>query len=261
MGLFGEVFNRSMIYRAFFFKVNSVLEHRTLDELKKQNLGLHETWIDLSKNSAEKQNLTSEEYYQKYAPHYPEYSKIVGVTYGVVSFDEKDGKLKKQLKRIVSVHEQIVLEQFFDVLYNLSSEGQESTPRELKTLCGFNIIYNDIPLLIKRFFILRDGFKEKREIPFILKNVLDLKPWENHAIIDLASVWNLKGRNIYSIDLISNFLGFKKDEKIMSQDELSEKYWSLVDENEGDNAVKLIAKQGTLFLNIIIAAFNKLRTF
>jgi hypothetical protein len=261
MGLYETVLNRATIYDCFFLKVNSVLEYKNLNLLKERKSSLHDTWVSLSSEHAKKQSMTDNEYYQRYAPHYPEYSKVVGVTFGDVEF--KDGKMNKNLKRIINFDEEIVLERFFDVLYMLSSDSLNTSPMALKTLTGFNIIYNDIPLLVKRFFINREKFKEKKEIPLILKKTLDLKPWENEAIIDLANVWNFKGRNIYSLDLISDFLNLEKKEEILTAHDLSKKFWDEIDATPDDkiNALKLIARQGAVTVNLIIKIINTLRTF
>jgi len=260
MGIYSDVFNRTMLYHTFFFTVNSVLEHKDLSTLKKEKPRLHDTWINLSKDAAIKQDLSNEEYYLRYAPYYPEYSKIVCATCAVVAFNSETGKLKKDMKRVLNNKEKVVLEQFFDLLYVLSSDGSMSNPKDFKTLGGFNITFNDIPLLIKRFFKYSEEFKEDKGVPLILKNTLDLKPWDD-GVVDLAHVWNFKGRNVYSLELIADFLGIKKPVDFLSQHELSKKYWELMNEDNEKEALKMVAEQGTLNLNTIIHAFNKLRKY
>ena len=263
MGTYGIVLNRTTIYECFFFKVNSVLENKNLDELKKHNKPMYDTWMSLSGDSPNKQGMTPEEYYLRYAPYYPEFTNIVGITYANIEF--VDGKLKKNVQRIIDHDETVVLERFFDVLYGLSTDGSNSTPPTFKILTGFNIVYNDIPLLIKRFFVNRNKFKEKKEIPLILKHSLDLKPWEFGNLIDLANIWNFKGRNIYSLDLISNHLGIETKESLLSQHELSQKYWEIVESNkevkDDLSSLKLIARQGNLSLNLVIKIINILRVY
>ncbi len=264
MGLYNNVLNKAIIYDCFFFKINSVLEYKNLTVLKDKRNDLFETWISLSKDTAEKQGLTDEEYYKKYAPLYPEYTKIVGATYAILLYENQ--KLKKQLDRVINNNEIIVLERFFDILYTFSTNGSNSTPKDFKTLTGFNITYSDIPLLIKRYFINREYFKEKnKELPFILKNTLDLRPWDNTSVIDLAHIWNFKGRNIYSLDLISNFLSLKKPHNILSAEKISSEYWKILDEDDSEEgqkkALKMIALQGTLDVNLVIQAVNYLRSF
>lgn len=261
MGLYSEVLNKTIIYDCFFFKVNSVLEHPDLEQLKIKRPELFQTWSDLSRDYFEKQGLSDDEYYKKYAPLYPEYSKIVGVTYGMVKYEM--GELKKIIKRIIKHDEHIVIERFFNVLYKLSGDSEDTSTVAPKKLAGYNIVYNDIPLLIKRYFINRDKINNNnKELPLILKKYLDLKPWEMHSVVDLANVWNFKGRNIYSLDLIADFLGINKNEKVLSQSEISNKYWNILNnENNNVDALKLIANQGSVGLNIIIQAINLLRSF
>lgn len=261
MGLYSDVLNMSSIHHTFFFKVIPVSEFENLDTLKENKPKLYETWIGLSKESSEKQGMDDNEYYIRYSPYYPEFSKILGVIYATIGYDE-NSKLVKDLKRIVYNEETTVLKNFFDILYQLSTDGNNSTPKDFKTLCGYNIIYNDIPFLIKRFILNRDemGYDRRMELPLILKNTLDLKPWDPTAVIDLAGVWGFKGRDIYSIDLMINFLGFKSPQELFSPHKLSEKYWEIFKTDEVE-ALKMIATQGKIQTNAIISILNKLRSF
>jgi hypothetical protein len=261
MGLYSDVLNMSSIHHTFFFKVIPISEFESLGALKENKPKLYETWINLSKDTPENQGMSNENYYLRYSPYYPEFSKILAVIYASVGYDE-NGKLIKNLKRIVYNEETTVLKNFFDVLYQLSTDGNNSTPKDFKTLCGYNIIYNDIPFLIKRFILNRDemGYDRRMELPLILKNTLDLKPWDSTAVIDLASVWGFKGRDIYSMDLIINFLGLKSPQELLSPHKLSEKYWETF-KNDEVEALKTIATQGTIQTNAIISILNKLRGF
>ncbi len=84
MGTYEAIFDKGKIYDCLFLKVNSVLEYKNLVELNKNKPDLCDTWCSLSTEYAKKQNLTIDEYYERYAPYYPEYSKIVAVTVGGV---------------------------------------------------------------------------------------------------------------------------------------------------------------------------------
>lgn len=256
MSIFNEVFDRATIHDSFFLNVSSVLEYETLDILKEENPGMYNVWINLCKSFG-KQIEPNNEYYQRYGPYYPEFSKIVGVTYAVLEYEE--GKLKKKTKRHINSNELVVLKDFFDVLYSLSSDGNQSTPNEFKTLTGYNIIYYDIPFLIKRFLIHKNKFEGNKQLPLILKYALNSKPWDIGIVMDLANVWGFKGKDVYSLDLIAKFLGLKVNNEILERHQVSEKYWKHYNSDESE-ALKEIVVSGNTNISVIVQAFNYLRT-
>jgi len=256
MSIYNEVFNRATIHDSLFLNVSSVLEYETLDKLKEKNPDMYNVWIDLCRSFG-KEIEPNNEYYQRYGPYYPEFSKIVGITYAVLEYEE--GKLKKKTKRHVNSNELVVLKDFFDVLYSISSDGNQSTPSEFNILTGYNLVYYDIPFLIKRFLIHKNSFKDNKQLPLILKYALNSKPWEGGIVMDLASVWGFKGKDIYSLDLISKFLGLKVKNKVLERHEVSKKYWERFYEDESD-ALKEIVVSGNTNISVIVQAFNYLRT-
>jgi len=257
MSIYNEVFNRATIHDSLFLNVSSVLEYETLDVLKAENPDMYNVWIDLCGSFGSKTE-PNNEYYQRYGPYYPEFSKIVGVTYAVLEYEE--GKLKKKTKRLVNSNEFVVLKDFFDVLYGLSSDGSQSTPTDFKTLTGYNLVYYDIPFLIKRFLLHKNNFdNSNKELPLILKYALNSKPWESGIVMDLANVWGFKGKDIYSLDLISKFLRLRVKNKVLERHEVSQRYWKEYHNDESE-ALKEIVLSGNTNISVIVQAFNYLRT-
>jgi len=274
--LFETVFKPQSIYEMFFFNVKSVLTHPSLFELKKENPVLFQRWEFLSKSKFnfevvepitiknfvidpdDKDNvyqLTQQEIYEVNAPNYIEFGKIVAITYATLYI--KDGTLKRYLKTIVNEDEFITLLTFMDELWQLSSNGVKSTPMHFPILCGHNIIKRDIPLLIRKFIFYRDKFEENKQIPFILKNSLNSKPWESN-IVDTVNVWKFNGYDNIPLMLISDYLGLKKTVDLLPLHEVSRKYWELY-ENDVEKALQFVSLQSATQTNLTIQLMNELR--
>lgn len=261
MSTFKEVFNRASIYDMLFFNVKSVLEYPTIEKLKTENLPLFKQWQEISKYkyNCDYDVVDATEFEKNYlnkAPFYPEYSMIVAITYASIYME--NGELKRAFKRIVDTDEVVVLETFIDVLNQISSESAQSTPQIFPILCGHNILNNDIPLLIKRFIKLLPKFKTSiKQLPYILKRSLDIKPWES-GVLDTSSVWKFNGFENASLMLISEFLELKKNIDVLSPSELSKYYWDNI-YDDIDGTLKYVALQSATQTNLVIQIINGLR--
>lgn len=268
--LFDDVFNKASIYDMLFFNVKSVLIHPSLEKLEIENKSMFERWKYLSKTKynfdldeihavagtmTDETLKSGEKLYQKNAPYYPEFSKIVTITYATL-YVEND-VLKRYMKKITNEDEFIVLTTFMDELYQLSSDGVMSTPKHFPILCGHNIISHDIPLLVKKFIFYRDRFETNKRIPYILKNSLNLKPWES-GIIDTVNVWKFNGYDNMPLMLISDFLGLKKTTDLLSLDEVSQVYWKMVGDDV-EKALEFVSLQSATQTNLVIQLMNALR--
>ena len=266
MELFEEVFNGASIYDMLFFNIKAVLEHPTLEDLKEKNPALYERWQYLAKTKYNANLVTNtsllEENYQDKAIFYPEFSRIVAITYASVYFEE--GKMKRFFKKIANEDEFNVIAIFADVLYNLSSEGVKSSPPYFPVFCGHNITNYDIPLLIKRFIKYKERFKEKLKaednaklLPFILKNCLAAKPWEG-KIIDTVNVWKFNGNDYTPLMLIADYLGLKKTIELEALPDVSKYYWNNVNDKP-EETLEYVSLQSATQTNLVIQLMNELR--
>ena len=240
MEVYKEVFNAASTYNMLFINVTGVLVYPTLDVMLKDNEKMYNSWINTSKGDY------SQEYYSKNAIDYPEFTRIIAISYG--NFYSENG-LKRTMKRIVNENEFQLLATFFDDLNSISSV----------ILCGDNIISNDIPLLIKRFLINRDSFDVKT-LPKILKNHLMAKSWDSF-VIDTRMVWkfnSLLGSPINTLDLLTNFLSLKTTVDIMKTHEISEYYWNNTNVNP-KTTLDAIQLQSATKVNLVMQLFNLLR--
>lgn len=240
MEVYKEVFNAASIYNMLFINVTGVLEYPTLEVMLKDNEKMYNSWINTSKGDY------SQEFYSKNAIDYPEFTRIIAISYGNFYFENG---LKRTIKRITNENEYQLLATFFDDLNAVSSA----------ILCGDNIISNDIPLLIKRFLINMDSF-EVKTLPKILKNHLMAKSWDSF-VIDTRMVWrfnSLLGSPINTLDLLTNFLSLKTRVDVMKTHEISEYYWKNINENP-KTTNDTIQLQSATKVNLVMQLFNLLR--
>jgi lipopolysaccharide biosynthesis glycosyltransferase len=259
MALFDEVFNKASIYDMLFFNIKAVLIHPTLDNLQKENPVMYERWKYLSKvkhnivirgyNYDEGGNPTEQEImYEEKAIYYPEFTRIVAITYA--SLYAEKGQLKRFFKKIVNEDEFIVIDTFMDMLHQISSEGVKSTPSYFPMFCGHNIINYDIPLLIKRYVLHRDKFERNKELPVILKNCLNAKPWES-GVVDTINAWRFNGNDYTPLMLIADY------------PEVSKKYWKMITDGgtaaAEEEALEYVSLQSATQTNLVIQLINELR--
>jgi len=256
--LFEDVFNAQAIYDMVFFNSKTVLIYPTLEQLAKENKPMYDRWLYQAKKFITlKVDFEDDEYmqeiYQKHAINYPEFSRIVAITYAKVY--SENNTLKRYMKKIMNEDEFIVLSEFLNELYTISTEAIQSNPHYFKILTGHNIINHDIPLLIKK--CMQYGSKLEKGVPLILKRSLGVKPWES-GVVDTVDVWKFNGYDRMPLMLIADFLGLKKTVDLLPPEEVSQKYWELV-ETDKEKALEFVSLQSATQTNLVIQLMNTLR--
>ena len=250
MPLFETVFNKSSIYDMLFFSIKPVLAHPTFLDLGMNNVPLWNRWkyIAETKHNTTNDNEVNSAYLNK-AVYYPEFTKIIAITYASAYFEE--GEIKRYINRIVNDDEFITIGTFTNVLNQISVNAPNTI------LCGHNIISNEIPLLIKRYVLHRNKF-QGIELPAIIKNSLDSKPWETN-VLDTVNLWKFNGYEYTPLMLIADYLGLKKSVELVDLPTLSKAYWNLVNENKHKEALEYVSFQSANQVNLIIQLVKELR--
>jgi hypothetical protein len=254
MALFDDVFNAKGVYETLFFNVKAVLIHPTLEELEANNKPLYEQWLYIRATKYKSVVHVPNELYQQYAVLYPEYTRIVAISYATLYLE--NGSQKRFFKQISNDDEYVVIATFMDTLYELSKAGVQSNPQYFPILCGYNIISYDIPLLIKRFLLHKEKFGDK-QLPYMLKRSLNIKPWES-GLVDVVNVWKFNGFDNAQLMLISEYLGLKKTVDLLPHAELSKYYWDNIEKNPVDT-LKYFSLQSATQTNLVIQLMNRLR--
>lgn len=264
MELFEHVFNKGMIYDTFFFNIKSVIESPSLAQLKENKPQLYNQWVFLCKTKYSMQDsqienaeeMMMQDLYDKYAVYYPEYTKIIAITYAKVY--SENNSLKRDFKKIIGTDELKNIESFQKVLLQISSDGVNSNPQYFPTLCGYNIINYDIPFYLKRLLVHRDKLEHKT-IPFLLKKYLQSKPWDSN-IVDAVNIWKFNGKDYTNLNMLSDFLGLKRNVDLLSPVELSKYYWENIEKNE-EETLNFVGLQSANQTNLVIQFLNELRQF
>ena len=250
MEFFEKVFDRANIDNMLFFNVKSVLMYPTLSELGDNNLPMYEQWRLLSKI---KYGDDSNETYLANAVNHHEFVKIVAITYATLYIE--NGVVKREFKMISNENEKPIIDIFMNDLTILCSNGAESCP----SLCGNNIINNDIPLLIKRHLKYSILPETEKHLPLILKKSLSINSC-NSGLVDIMNIWKFGGDDNISLSLISDFLGLKKTIELLSNVELSKYYWDNIDINK-TKTFKFMELQSATETNLVIQIINELRQY
>jgi len=251
MELFEAVFNPSTVYGSFYLNAKAVLEYKDLETLKKEKPEMFLLWNNISDKLYSQ--TTPHHSYNINAVNYPEFTKLVCVTYGTLSFDG-EGNLKRNIKQIVNDDEVSVLKSLYDVLNQVSVS--EKGP---KTICGHGVKDYIIPLIVKRYLKnMGEMTEEQTKFPTILKSVLNSKPWNSSKMIDVIDVWRFNGVGRSSIQLISEFMGLKKNVELMSNQKISEYYWENIGKSP-EKTLKNISLQSANELNLVVQLMYKLR--
>jgi len=279
MSQFDEIFNKASIYDMLFINVKPVLIHKSLYDLFINDKPMFERWAYISKtkfkfdvtdkvkpipdiitSNDESILVVQNDIYLKNAVYYPEYTRILSISYAILHMDNGQ---KRDMKIITNDNERIVIETFLTDLILISEARKEAKKESLYTLCGFNISTHDIPLLIKRFMVYRDKdddveqFITVKELPLIIKKSLSIKPWES-GLIDTANIWKFNGYNDAPLMLIADFLKLKKVDELLPLNELSEYYWKNIELNREDT-LDFIGMQSATQMNFSIQMMNIFR--
>jgi len=265
MELFELAFEKTIIYETLFFNIVSATTYPNVYEFKEKKPELFKQWELIAKSKYKINEyddnkaymaMLNDTYLSK-AIYFPEFTKIIGITYGTV--EASDGKIMRHIKKIDDNSEFEIIKKFQQILHQISSDGVKSTPQYFPTLCGHNIINNDIPLFIKRLFHYRNEFDNNTNLlPFILKKYLQAKPWDSN-ILDTINLWKFNSISNTPLSVVSDFLGLKRKIDIMTMEEISKYYWNNINDDK-DRTMKHITMQSANQLNLVIQIINELRS-
>ena len=256
-----NIFDRinPIIKNTIFFNIQSVTEYGDIKDFKEADPEKYQTWKRMAEKRYAKdieEGVSLQTLYIEKACFLPEFSKIVAITYAVLSVDD-NGNLKRNLEKMVGETEVELINEFCTLL-DMSYSATHNAKQAPYNLCGHNIIGHDIPLLIKRIIKHRDYFKNKEHIiPQLLKHYVNAKPWDSN-VIDTINIWKFNGSDFISLNLVAEFIGLKKNVKLLSKDDINKLYWTGIEDDEG-STMKEIELQSKNFTNVALQLINTLR--
>jgi hypothetical protein len=242
MDLIKTVFNRANIYEMLFVSIDSVLEYPTLEALEIGNKGMYDQWIQIRSGYRDEYSFP----YETSAVKYPEFCKIVAISYGTIGM--VNGEPKMNFKKIAGSGEDLIIETFLTYLNEL-----DKSP----ILCGFSLSKHKIPLLIKRYLVNKGTFSKPVKLPVVIKEMLSSKPLEGDLVVDVEEVWKFGGTATSTVSVISEFLGLKNTVEIYDDQDLSKHFWGGI-KDASEETIKWIATQSITKVNVAMRIMNEL---
>lgn len=212
------MFSRKELTNLLFFDIETITEYRTYREFYLEKPKLARLFLDKmqKQNKIGDEDPLSKEFdivYRNNASLYPEFSKILTISYGTIKWDEEKKSYNKVIKNLIEEDETTLLKKFIFVLNKVTEVFPEFK------FCGHNIDGFDIPFLIKRILI------NKLIVPSKL-HIYNLKPWESPTL-DTMKVWRFGSFEPTSLDILCNSIGIvsPKTEEVNNK-LISEIYYS-----------------------------------
>jgi len=246
MDLIKTVFNRANIYQMLFVSIDSVLEYPTLDALESGNKGMYDQWMQIRSGYRDEFSFP----YETSAVKYPEFCKIVAISYGTMGM--VNGEIKRNFQKIAGSGEDLIIETFLTYLNDLEATGNKAP-----ILCGFGLSKHKIPLLIKRYLVNKATFSKPVKLPVVIKEMLSSKPWEGDLVIDVEEVWKFGGSATSTVSVISEFLGLKNTVEIYDDQDLSKHFWGNI-AIDHDKTIKWVAMKSMTKVNVALRIMNEL---
>lgn len=206
------------INNLLFLDIETVGIAKDFDSLVKTNPDLAELWrkneVTLKKFNPEDVNISIEDLFAKRSGLYPEFSKIVCFSYGLIKGD------KIIISSFHGHDEQSLLRSINKVLNRAAETNLE--------MCGLNIKFFDIPFIGKRMFM--NGIKPSGILPSY-----DTKPWDVKAV-DIKDVYTFgTSRGLFSLETIAVVMGLPNPKAgDVKADSVHDAYWN----KDGLNSIK-----------------------
>jgi len=226
-----------------FIDIETITEFEFFSEFEESRPELSKLFIDkmIKKNNLDS-NYTPDDLqicYRNNASLYPEFSKIITISYGMVKIDDDSKGYNKIIKNITDTNEVNILARFANVLNKIYESNSN-----LK-LCGHNIEGFDIPFLIKRYII------NLLELPKIL-HIFNLKPWES-PIVDTMKIWRFGSFEPTSLDILCNVLNIESPKSV----EVNNKIISNIYYNDNENGLDIISEYCTKDVDVLIDILHR----
>jgi hypothetical protein len=214
------MYTSAEIQKMVFFDLETASTYSTLDELNSANPKMAELWCKrceyLRARFDENKNMTDEELYEAKAALTPEFSRILCVSFGRISFSEDPvlGLAPSLLiKSYSSANESQVLAGINKVFTSFASYR----------FVGHNIKRFDVPMMCKRILMTGAALPKGLQIQ-------NLKPWEL-PFIDTSEVWSFGAwqEGFSSLELLATALGLDTPKDDIRGDQVGEVFWK-----EGD---------------------------
>lgn len=175
------MYNLNYIQKCLFFDIETTSRYKTFNEFKINEYYISKIWEEKCLDQ-DKYKDNPEKSYELYASLYPEYGKIVCISYGY--YCTTDNKWKVESLDDNNSDEETLLKSFALKINTLFTHH---------ILAGFNIKKFDVPFLYRRMLV-------HKILPPFQFDTWNKKPWEI-IYLDLYRVWS----ELYTINSMCSF--------------------------------------------------------
>lgn len=176
----------------------------------------------------------TEQTFSEMAGIYAEFGKIICI--GLGYFIKENNSYSLKVKTLSGHDEKALLEEFTKVCNKFFRGGE-------KQFCGHNIREFDIPYICRRSFI------NQIQLPNILTDLQNKKPWEN-PMMDTLQFWKFgEYKNFTSVDLLSTVLNIPTPKDDICGADVAIVYWQ---ENNLERIVKYCSKDVVTVAQILM---------
>ena len=206
--------DKNLLKRSLFIDIETVSEYpdyESLPDVKKQ---LWKTKAEQLRRNfyGHEQDITDAEIYKAKAGIFAEFSKVVCISMGFLSFEHGE-PVGVRLKSLAGDEEHRILEDFARILINHYNDPENSR------ICGHNIKEFDIPFLCRRMVVNQIHF------PPVL-DISGKKPWQTGHILDTMDMWRFGDyKNYTSLRLLAGALNIESPKDDIDGSMVGDVYW------------------------------------
>lgn len=183
------MYNLNYLQKCLFFDIETTSRFNTFEDFKENEYDLSRIWIEKC-SVQDKYKDNPEKSYEEQACFYPEFGKVICISYGYYCNQENKWKVESIDDKNSS--ELNLLKEFTRIV---------NTKFTHHILAGFNIKKFDVPFLYRRMLV-------HKILPPIQFDTWDKKPWEINSL-DLLRVWSELNtiNGMCNFDLVCNLMG------------------------------------------------------
>lgn len=218
------MYSPEQIKNFLFIDVETVTAHRDFEAMQQEAPLLAEHWVEKCKlitgrtGKPELAHHSPAELYEQEAALYSEFSKIVTVSIGQITFQDDVPQFK--VKSYTDTQEAPILQDLNKALFALFNRNPNMK------LVGHNITGFDLPLILRKF--IQYDLALPRQL-----HLHTIKPWES-CLVDTSAIWKFGSWTGCSLDLLCLTLGIPSPKTDLKGARVSAAYWA--GEAEGTNS-------------------------
>jgi len=212
------MYNPEELKQMVFIDIETTTQTETFQETIDKNPALENYWayksLQLRQQNPEELGDIQDphEMWPRMAGLWPEWGKIVCISFGQIKFDEYGMPYKFSCSSTYGDDEKKVLSNFME----FATKVMNKYPKMLWV--GHNIKGFDMPYLVKRALV------NEVAVPAAF-HFQKQKPWEN-CLLDTQDIWKFGGWNSAKLGLIAEVMGIPSPKDAMEGSEVNEAYWN-----------------------------------